>query len=158
MNQKSIVRLVISIALPLAVGGVASFFTASSVQSWFVTLNKPSFNPPSWLFAPVWTTLYILMGIAFFLVWESKANELIKKRAMKVYFMQLFFNFTWSFVFFYAQQPGWAVVNIVLLWLLISITIFWFSRISKIAAWFMLPYILWVTFATALNYAIWRLN
>ncbi len=158
MNKKSIFRLIISIALPVAVGAVASLFTASSVKTWFVTLNKPSFNPPAWLFAPVWTTLYILMGIAFFIIWESKANELIKKRAMKIYLIQLFFNFTWSFVFFYAQQPGWAVVNIVLLWLLIVLTIFWFSRISKVAAWLLAPYILWVSFATALNYAIWQLN
>lgn len=158
MEKKSIVRLVVSVALPLAVGGVASFFTASSVSTWFKSLNKPFFNPPAWLFGPVWTTLYIMMGIAFFIIWDSKAKDIIKQRAMKIYFIQLFFNFTWSFVFFYAQQPGWAVVNIVLLWLLIALTIFWFSRISKAAAWLLVPYILWVTFATALNYAIWQLN
>jgi len=158
MNKKSIIRFLVSISLPVAVGAVAGLFTASSVKTWFVTLNKPSFNPPSWLFAPVWTTLYIVMGIAFFIIWQSKANEIIKKRSMKIYFVQLFFNFTWSFVFFYAQQPGWALVNIVVLWLLIAITIFWFSQISRVSAWLMVPYILWVSFATALNYAIWQLN
>ena len=158
MRIKNAIRLTLSVMLPVAVGAVAGLFTATSVKSWFVTLNKPSFNPPAWVFAPVWTTLYIMMGIAFFLIWQSNADELLKRRAMRIYFLQLFFNFTWSFVFFYAKQPGWALANIVLLLLLIVATIFLFSRISKSAAWLLFPYILWVSFATALNFFIWQLN
>ncbi len=156
--MKNIIRFILSVALPLAVGGIAGFFTSSSVQGWFATLEKPSFNPPSWLFGPVWTVLYIMMGIAFYLVWVRATPGKTKQTAMLFYFVQLFFNFCWSFIFFYAEQPGWALVDIVLLWVLIVSTIYWFSKAYKPAAWLLVPYILWVSFATALNFAIWQLN
>lgn len=158
MQMTKTVKLIISIAIPLAVGGVAGFFTSSSVNGWFQSLNKPSFNPPSWLFGPVWTTLYILMGIAFYLVWVAPADEQLKRRAQAFYFIQLALNFAWSFIFFSAKQPGWAVVDIVLLWVMILATILQFRRISPAAAWLLVPYICWVSFATVLNTAIWRLN
>lgn len=156
--MKPVLKLIISIAMPLAVGAIAGFFTTSSVDGWFATINKPSFNPPNWLFAPVWTALYIMMGIAFFLVWKSNADEKIKQSAMVLFFFQLALNFLWSFIFFYAHQPGWALVDIVALWILIFFTIIWFGKISPAPAWLLVPYICWVSFATVLNFAIWKLN
>lgn len=156
--MKKIIRLIAAVGLPLAVGSIAGLFTASSVKGWFITLNKPAFNPPGWLFAPVWTILYILMGIAFYMIWNKGVAASLKRKAMLFYFAQLVLNFCWSFIFFYAKQPGWAVVDIVLLWILIVGTIYWFSKISKPAAWLLVPYILWVSFATVLNFAIWKLN
>jgi translocator protein len=156
--MKPVLKLIISIAIPLAVGAIAGFFTTSSVEGWFTSINKPSFNPPNWLFAPVWTALYIMMGIAFFLVWKSNADEKIKQSAMVLFFFQLALNFLWSFIFFYAHQPGWALVDIGALWILIFFTIIWFGKISPAAAWLLVPYICWVSFATVLNFAIWKLN
>lgn len=156
MNK--LIRFIISVGLPLAVGGISGFFTASSVKTWFPTLVKPSFNPPAWLFAPVWTLLYTMMGIAFYLVWTKATHERIKKTAFMFYFAQLALNFCWSFLFFYARQPGWALIDIFAMWLLIAGTIYWFGRAYKPAAWLLIPYILWVSFATALNFAIWQLN
>lgn len=157
--MKPSLKLIISVALPVLVGWLSSYFTASSVKTWFVTLNKPSFNPPSWLFAPVWTVLYILMGIAFYLIWKNNvANHLEKKNAMALYFVQLILNFFWSLIFFYAREPAWALVEILLLLMMIIITAFYFYKISKIAGWLLLPYILWVCFASVLNYSIWQLN
>ncbi len=156
--MKPVLKLIISIAIPLAVGAIAGAFTASSVDGWFTTINKPSFNPPNWIFAPVWTTLYIMMGIAFFLVWKSNESVEEKRPAIVFYFAQLLLNFLWSFIFFYAQEPGWAVVDIIALWLMILVTIIYFARISKVAAWLLVPYICWVSFATVLNFAIWKLN
>ena len=156
--MKNVVRFTVAVAIPLLVGGIASYFTASSVKTWFQTLNKPWFNPPAWLFAPVWTVLYIMMGIAFYLVWTKTADASVKKTAIIFYLAQLLLNFCWSFLFFYAQQPGWAFAEIVALWVLIVGTIYWFRKAYKPAAWLLAPYILWVSFASALNYAIWQLN
>jgi translocator protein len=156
--MKPYLKLIIAIAIPLLVGGVSGFFTTESVNGWFTTINKPSFNPPNWIFAPVWTTLYILMGIAFYLVWKSTGNEAVKRTAIIFYCIQLVLNFLWSFIFFKLHQPGWAIVDIVLMWIMILLTILWFGKISSAAAWLLVPYICWVSFASVLNYAIWRLN
>lgn len=157
--MKSVYKLILSVTLPVVVGWVSSYFTRSSVKTWFVDLQKPSFNPPSWLFAPVWTTLYILMGIAFFLVWNSDvARSGLKTRAITFYFIQLLLNFFWSVIFFYARQPGWAFAEILVLLFMIILTTSYFYKISKVACWLMMPYILWVSFATILNYSIWQLN
>jgi len=156
--MKPIYKLIIAVLIPLAVGSLAGYFTASSVNGWYTTLVKPSFNPPNWLFAPVWTSLYIMMGIALFLVWNSGAAEDVKRTAVTLFIVQLVLNFLWSFVFFYAQQPGWALVNIILMWIFIFLTILWFGKISSLSAWLLVPYICWVSFATVLNYAIWKLN
>jgi tryptophan-rich sensory protein len=156
--MKPVVKLIISIAITLAVGAVSSLFTASSVAGWFATINKPSFNPPNWVFAPVWTTLYILMGIACWLVWKSNADGKIKTIAIGLYAVQLTLNFLWSFIFFYAHETGLALVEVMLLWLMIVLTIIWFSKISSLAALLMVPYICWVSFATVLNFYIWKLN
>jgi len=156
--MKPIYKLIIAVLIPLAVGSLAGYFTASSVNGWYTTLVKPSFNPPNWLFAPVWTSLYIMMGIALFLVWNSGAAEDVKRTAVTLFIVQLVLNFLWSFVFFYAQQPGWALVNIILMWIFIFLTILWFGKISSLSAWLLVPYICWVSFATVLNFAIWKLN
>lgn len=156
--MKPFLKLIISVAIPVVVGAVSGYFTAGSVNGWFTTINKPSFNPPGWLFAPVWTTLYILMGIACYLIWKSSANVADKRRAITLYTIQLTLNFFWSIIFFGAHQPGWALVDIALLWAMIMLTIFSFGKISSTAAWLLVPYICWVSFATVLNFAIWKLN
>ena len=156
--MKPALKLIISLAIPLAIGAIGGFFSASSVNSWFTTLHKPSFNPPVWIFFPVWTVLYILMGIAFFLVWNHHAKLEKKYTAYTYYFLQLALNLLWSFLFFYFHHIGQALADIILLFLLITGTISSFRKISKTAAWLLVPYLLWVGFALLLNLQIWRLN
>ncbi len=156
--MKNWVKLVIAIALPQIAGGTAALFTVTGVGTWFQQIEKPAWNPPSWVFAPVWTTLYLLMGIAFYLVWKSTAPAAQKKMAMALWTVQLVLNFFWSFLFFNQHLIGWAMVDIVCLGVLILLTIFAFARIDKLAAWLLVPYISWVSFAGILNYAIWQLN
>lgn len=151
-------KFITSLLIPLTVGFVAGMFTQQSVETWYTTLNKPWFNPPNWIFAPVWTSLYILMGIAMWLIWKSEAPEKDKKPALYLYATQLVLNFFWSLIFFYLHQPGWALVEIAALWICILLTIFAFARIHKTAAWLLVPYITWVSFASILNFYIWRLN
>ncbi|MBC7851108.1 MAG: tryptophan-rich sensory protein [Chitinophagaceae bacterium] len=151
-------KLIISLLIPLAVGFTGSFFTTPEIGNWYSTLNKPWFNPPSWIFAPVWTTLYVLMGIAMWLVWKSDKPERAKQRALWLYAFQLFLNFWWSVIFFHFHQPGWALVEIIVLWISILLTIFSFAKIDKTAAWLLVPYICWVSFAMVLNHGIWVRN
>lgn len=151
-------KLIIAILIPLIVGFTSGFFTAGNVTGWYQTIQKPSWNPPSWIFGPVWTTLYILMGIALFLVWRSDAADSVKRTAIILFAAQLVFNFFWSLIFFEMHQPGWAFAEIVIMWILILLTIFSFGKISSLAAWLLVPYISWVSFASILNYTIWRLN
>jgi len=155
--MRRLLRLLVSLVLPLAVGFTGSVFTSSSVNSWYLNISKPVFNPPSWLFGPVWTALYILMGLAFYFVWQNGySNKLLLP--FVVYFLQLLLNFLWSFLFFGLRNPLWAFVDIVLLWVLIIINIVLFFKQRKLAGVLLLPYILWVSFATALNLAIVILN
>jgi len=151
-------KLVISILIPLLVGAISGFFTMSGVNGWYAVANKPWFNPPNWIFAPVWTTLYVLMGIALFLVWRSDADKAIKQTAIALFVIQLTLNFFWSIIFFRLQQPVWAFAEIILMWIMILLTIIWFGKISPAAAWLLVPYISWVSFASVLNYSIWQLN
>jgi translocator protein len=152
------VKLLLSIAIPVAVGATAGLFTSAEIPGWYQTIQKPSWNPPNWLFAPVWTSLYVMMGIALFLVWKSNVTDKVKKKAISLFAMQLALNFCWSFIFFNQHQIGWALVEIGVMWLFILLTIFAFARISKVAAWLLVPYVSWVSFATILNYTIWQLN
>lgn len=152
------IRLIISLAIPLAIGGISGFFTVSGVEGWYQTINKPSWNPPNSIFGPVWTTLYILMGIALFLVWKADTSIELKKIAVALFAVQLVLNFFWSFIFFQLHQPGWALVEIIAMWVFILLTIFAFAQVNKTAAWLLVPYISWVSFATILNYTIWKLN
>ncbi|OSZ80166.1 hypothetical protein CAP36_02615 [Chitinophagaceae bacterium IBVUCB2] len=151
-------KLIISIAIPLLVGGISGFFTDTGVGSWYQTINKPSWNPPGWIFGPVWTTLYVMMGIAMYLVWKKEASAILKKTALSLFAIQLVLNFFWSFIFFNQQQIGWALVEIIAMWVFILLTIFAFANVSKTAAWLLVPYISWVSFATILTYTIWQLN
>ncbi len=151
-------KLFISILIPLVVAGIAGFFTSAGVNGWYAVANKPSFNPPNWLFAPVWTALYLLMGIALYLVWKSETTNTVKQTALILFGIQLAFNFFWSFIFFYAKQPGWAFVEIIAMWIAILFTIIWFGKISSTAAWLLVPYIFWVSFASLLNFYIWKHN
>ncbi len=156
--MSNIVKAIIAIAIPLMVGATSGFFTISGVESWYQTIQKPSWNPPNWIFGPVWTTLYVMMGIALFLVWKEDTSEELKKIAIALFAVQLTLNFFWSFIFFNQQQPGWALVEIIAMWFFILLTIFAFAQVNKTAAWLLVPYISWVSFATILNYTIWQLN
>jgi translocator protein len=152
--KKNIVKLIISITIPLLAGFVGSYFTMPAIAGWYPGLIKPELNPPNWIFAPVWTTLYILMGISLFLIWREGKHYL----EMSVFGAQILLNTTWSIFFFGIQRLDVALMNIVLLWIMIILTMILFSRISKIAMYLLVPYILWVSFAGYLNLTIWILN
>ncbi len=151
-------KLIIAITISELAGVVGSVFTAPSVAGWYAELAKPVVNPPAWVFGPVWTTLFALMGIAAFLVWKKGLERKSVKIALSIFVGQLVLNTLWSIIFFGLHSPGGALVEIVFLWLAILATIIAFARVSKPAAWLLLPYILWVSFAIYLNYALWTLN
>ena len=156
--MNNIAKIIIAVAIPVAVGAVSGFFTFSGVQSWYQTLNKPSWNPPDRIFGPVWTTLYVMMGIGLYQVWRSDSSGVLKKKAIALFAAQLILNFFWSFIFFNQHQIGWAFIEIMVMWIFILLTIFAFAQVSKTAAWLLVPYISWVSFAAILNYTIWQLN
>lgn len=147
-----------SIAIAQVAGIIGAISTASSVETWYPTLEKPWFTPPNWLFAPAWITLYTLMGIAAYLVWREGWGDSAVKVALVAYGIQLVFNAAWSPAFFGLRSPSIGLAVIVPLWFAIVATIYLFGRVSTTAAWLLAPYILWVTYATALNFEIWRLN
>lgn len=149
--------LVISVAIPLIVGGLSALLTRNSMEA-FSTLQKPPLSPPGWLFPVVWTVLYILMGLASYLVTTASAPKAQIEPALKLYGWQLFFNFFWSLIFFGMQQYWFAFVWLLVLWVLIILTTISFYRISKPAAYLMIPYLIWVTFAAYLNAGIAALN
>lgn len=157
MNKSQFYKLLVSIFLPLALGAIAGMFTSQSVPEWYATLNRPSFNPPNWIFGPVWTTLYILMGISLFLIWKQDVSKQ-RNVAILVFLIQLLLNFGWSFIFFYFNMIGFALVEIVLLWFSIVITLFLFYKIKPMASYINIPYLLWVTFAAVLNASYYLLN
>jgi tryptophan-rich sensory protein len=152
-----ILRFILCLALPLAVGAIGGFATASGVDGWYTTIEKPSFNPPNWIFGPVWTTLYVLMGIGFFRI-TGHAPSRVRHRSIVIFSIQLFFNLLWRFLFFYFHEIGWAFVDILLNWISIVGMITIWSRIDKPAAWMQVPLLLWVTFASVLNGTILALN
>lgn len=156
MNK--ITKLILCIAGPLLIGFAGSLFTIEAIPVWYASLQKPNWNPPNWLFGPVWTTLYILMGIAAYLVWKTITASAFKKWGLLLYSLQLVLNLFWSYLFFTRHQLGTALIEIVVLWLTILCTIIAFSKVNKTAAWLLVPYISWVSFATILNYTIWQLN
>ena len=149
---------IINILIPLAIGAIGGWFTSQYVQTWYTTLAKPSFNPPNWVFAPVWTTLYILMGIAAYLVWLKRKEIEHFPRTVAVYFIQLVLNLMWSFLFFYLHEIGIALLEIIILLVVIIINAKIFYKIDKTAGLLFIPYILWVAFATILTYSIFSLN
>jgi len=149
---------VISLLITLSIGTVAGFVTTPQISNWYSTLNKPSFNPPDWIFGPVWTVLYILIAIAAYLIWEKRANRAVYNHARTIYFIQLLLNFSWSIVFFGLHQILQALIIIGLLFISIMINIVVFKRMSKAAAWLLAPYLIWVAFAGLLNFNIFILN
>jgi benzodiazapine receptor len=149
-------KLIFSIVICQLAGVIGSFFTVSSVSTWYVTLNKPFFNPPSWLFGPVWITLYFLMGISLYLIWNNVDKD--TKSARIVFFVQLGLNTLWSLLFFGLKSPFLAFIEIIVLWLFILLNILFFYQKSKAASYLLIPYFVWVSFASVLNFSIFYLN
>jgi tryptophan-rich sensory protein len=151
-------RLIISLALPQLAGIVGSLFTTSAIPTWYATLQRPSFSPPNWLFGPAWITLYVLMGVSVYLIWQKVEKTKKARGAMWLFWIHLFFNAIWSIIFFGLQNPGLAFINIIIIWLLIVALMIKFWNINRWATYLLIPYLLWVSFASALNYFIWYLN
>lgn len=179
--MKNIIKFIVSILICQAAGVLGSIFTAPAIKTWYAFLEKPSFSPPDFVFAPVWVVLFLLMGIALYLVWaknwhiEVKAGEAERKtwnpisrklltgswreeNAVLIFSLQLILNVLWSVIFFGLKSPGLAFFEILMLWFAILYTIINFYRISKASSFLLLPYLLWVTFAAVLNLSVWLLN
>ena len=179
--KNNIIKLVVSILICEMAGVAGSFFTAPAIEAWYVKLEKPFFSPPNWIFAPVWTILYLLMGISLFLVWKKNWGIIIpageperkswnpistklwrgswrEENAILIFALQLVLNILWSVIFFGLKSPSIAFVEILMLWFAILYTIVNFYRISKPAAYLLIPYILWISFASILNFFVWWLN
>ncbi|WP_421808648.1 TspO/MBR family protein [Flagellimonas sp.] len=156
--KKRVLYITISVLICLAIGFLSSIATQSSVNDWYLTLAKPSFTPPNYLFAPVWTALYIMMGVAAGIVWSKGYHHIWVKTALYHFVFQLLLNALWSIVFFGLKNPLGGMIVILALLTMIILTIKWFRVISKPAAYLLVPYVLWVAFASALNYKIWELN
>ena len=144
------------LAVCLGAGAAGSIATTPQIPTWYASLSKPSWNPPSWVFGPVWTTLYVMMGVAAWLVWRKVGTPY--GRVFLWFWIQLILNALWSFIFFGLEQPGWASAEIILLWLSIAATLWMFRKCSALAALLLTPYLGWVSFAACLNLTIWRLN
>jgi tryptophan-rich sensory protein len=159
MNARGWFGLAVAVALCEAAGLLGSVFTAGSLSSWYAGLAKPAATPPGWLFGPVWTALYALMGVAAWLAYRAgDTNRRTRRTALALFGVQLLLNTLWSVLFFGLQDPALALADIVLLWLAIVATIASFARLSRTAAWLLVPYLLWVTFATHLNWSVVALN
>lgn len=159
MKINNTLKLIIAVVISELAGVIGSIFTTSSIVSWYANIAKPEIAPPNWIFGPVWITLFALMGMAWWLVWiNTKADRKTKQHATVFFFAQLGLNILWSSIFFGQHFIGGAFLEILALWVMILITIFYFSKVSKFAAWFLIPYIFWVSFAAYLNYLIWILN
>jgi len=157
MNKSLILKLIFSLLLPLSLGSIAGIFTAEAVPEWYATLNRPSFSPPNWIFGPVWTALYLLLGISLFIIWKQNNSEK-RNRALLVFALQLILNFGWSFIFFYFHMIGIALIEIILLWISIIVMLFVFYKTKPLAVYLNIPYLLWVSFAMVLNAAYFILN
>lgn len=158
MNKSNFIKLATSLAAPLLAGLIGSSFTFSEIPNWYAHLVRPTLAPPNWVFGPVWTTLYILMGIAMFLVWKKGIETKYVRGSLTVFYGQLILNALWSIVFFGGHDPLGGFVVIVLLWLSILACIGFFSKVSRTAAWLLVPYLVWVSFASYLNFSIFMLN
>jgi tryptophan-rich sensory protein len=155
--RQEILGLVVFVALCLLVSGIGGAITATSVGTWYQALQKPPFNPPDWIFAPVWTTLYVLMAIAGWRVWRHERSEL-GRQALMVFAVQLGLNLAWSFLFFGLQRIGLALVEVIILLVAIIANTILFWRIDRLAGALFVPYVLWVAYATLLNTSLWLLN
>ncbi|RJQ35163.1 tryptophan-rich sensory protein [Candidatus Parcubacteria bacterium] len=158
MSSKDWLALVGFVLVSEGVGMIGSIFTIPSIDGWYASLVKPELTPPTWVFAPVWTALFALIGIAAFLVWKKGLGRRDVRIALGIFAGQLALNTLWSFIFFGLSSPLGAFIEIIVLWFAILATIIAFAKISRIAAWLLIPYLLWVSFAAYLNAAIWILN
>ncbi len=156
--MKDIAKLLISIIICQAAGFIGSLFTTPNIPTWYATLKKPGFAPPNWLFAPAWTILFLLIGIALYLVWRQGWNNPPVKSAMIIFIVHLVVNILWSVVFFGLKSPLAGFFVIVTLWFLILLTIIYFTNVSKTAGILLIPYIVWVSFASVLNFMLYKLN
>lgn len=156
-SVRSLAALIIAVGTCLLVGVSASLVTATSVREWYPHIEKPTWTPPDSAFGPVWSLLYLLMGVAAYLVWRDSTG-VARRRALLIFALQLALNGVWSVLFFGLHSPGWAALEISLLWSAIVATLLAFGRVSRAATWLLVPYLLWVSFAAALNFAIWNLN
>lgn len=158
-QARSLLMLAAFVLVCFAVAGLGSLFTTPQVApgGWYDSLNKPFFTPPNWLFGPAWTVLYLAVAVSGWLVWRERGFA-GARTAMILFSVQLVLNFLWSVVFFGLRSPGWGLVEILVLWVFILLTILAFRPISRPAALLLVPYLAWVTFATALNAGIWWLN
>ena len=157
MKIIDVVKLVVSLAVPLLAGFGSSVFTVNSISTWYATLNKPWFSPPNVVFAPVWTILYILMGLALFLIWRSLRNR-TRDIGIALFAAQLAINVIWTLAFFGLQNTLYGVLTILPLWILIAATIYQFYKVEKWASYLLVPYFVWVSIATALNASVYLLN
>jgi benzodiazapine receptor len=152
-------KILIMVVTCAGVGYLSSTVTRDSVDTWYTTINKPSFNPPDWVFAPVWSTLYVMMGVAAGLVWgRIEIQRETVRKGLTFFWIQLGLNALWSYLFFGLHNPLLALIEIVILWLMIYETFVQFNKVYKLSAYLLLPYLAWVTFATVLNASIWWLN
>lgn len=151
-------KLIISIFICLFAGFIGSLFTMPAIPTWYATLQKPSFAPPNWVFFPIWTSLFIMMGISLFLVWQKGCEDKKVKTALYLFTGQLILNALWSVAFFGLRSSLLGLMEIIFLWIAILATILSFMKLSRTAAYLLIPYILWVSFAAFVNFSIWRLN
>ena len=161
MKNKTLIdifKLLASIIVCQLAGLIGSIFTVTAIPTWYAALQKPAFNPPNWIFAPVWTSLYLLMGISAFIIWRKGLSSSGVKEALIVFVVQLILNASWSIVFFGLKSPLSGAVVIIILWIAILFTVVRFFKISMTASLLLLPYLLWVSFAAVLNISIWLLN
>ncbi|MEO8447004.1 MAG: TspO/MBR family protein [bacterium] len=156
--MSNFLKLIISIVICQLAGVIGTFFTMDSIPTWYAALNKPDFNPPNWIFGPVWIFLYLLMGISLFLVWRENLKNDHVKSAFMIFMIQLVLNTLWSIVFFGMQSITGGLIIILLLWIFIILTIIKFRKVSAVASMLLIPYLLWVTFAAVLNFYIFKLN
>ncbi len=158
MKNIKIIPLILSLLACYAAGAIGSYFSIDAIPTWYTTLNRPPFNPPNWIFGPVWSTLYAMMGVSLYLIWQKKTNSLVKKQGIWFFAIQLILNTLWTIVFFALQSPTGAFLMVIALLVFIVLTIRKFSKISKPAAYLLYPYLAWVSFASILNFSIMILN
>ncbi len=156
-RARQIIGIVIAILVCFSAAGLGGMATTAGLKDWYPALEKPAWNPPDWIFGPVWTVLYLMMAISVWMIWRQVGFERGKKPLL-IFAVQLVLNTFWSLLFFGMRQPGWAFAEIILLWLAIGLTIALFAKHSKPAAILMMPYWMWVSFAAVLNYTIWSMN
>ncbi|MFC1767298.1 TspO/MBR family protein [Candidatus Margulisiibacteriota bacterium] len=158
MSTIKAIKLIFAVFICHLAGMIGSLATYQAIPTWYAFLNKPVFNPPNWIFAPVWLTLYTVMGIAAFIIWEKGLENEGVRKALTIFGIQLILNSIWSIIFFGLHLPLFAFIEIVIMWIFILLTIIYFYRISKTAGLILIPYILWVSFASVLNLSIALLN